>query len=80
MTKSLNLKLVIFLEYQSLKTLLQTTLFLSDLKSEKIVGTFDEKELQKTNQKQLRAEKVKREKMINCMLYGKDTIISLIAG
>ena len=71
---------MIFLEYQNLKTLLQKTLFLSDLKSEKIVGTFDEKELQKTNQKQLRAEKVKREKMINCMLYGKDTIISLIAG
>ena len=71
---------MIFLEYQSLKTLLQKTLFLSDLKSEKIVGTFDEKELQKTNQKQFRAEKVKREKMINYMLYGKDTIISLIAG
>ena len=71
---------MIFLEYQNLKTLLQKTLFLSDLKSEKIVGTFDEKELQKANQKQFRAEKVKREKMINCMLYGKDTIISLIAG
>ena len=71
---------MIFLEYQNLKTLLQKTLFLSDRKSEKIVGTFDEKELQKTNQKQFRAEKVKREKMINCMLYGKDTIISLIAG
>ena len=71
---------MIFLEYQNLKTLLQKTLFLSDLKSEKIVGTFDEKELQKTNQEQFRAEKVKREKMINCMLYGKDTIISLIAG
>ena len=71
---------MIFLEYQNLKTLLQKTLFLSDLKSEKIVGTFDEKELQKTNQKQFRAGKVKREKMINYMLYGKDTIISLIAG
>ena len=35
MTKTLNLKLVIFLEYQNMKTLLQKTLFLSDLKREK---------------------------------------------
>ena len=34
----------------------------SDLKGEKIVGTFYEKELQKTNQKELRVEKNNKEK------------------
>ena len=34
------------------------TYVISDLKDEEIVGTFYEKDLQKTNQKQFRAEKV----------------------
>ena len=36
--------------------------FISDLKSKGIVGTFYEKELQKTNQKKFRAEKLIRRK------------------
>ena len=41
---------------------------ISDLNSEEIVGTFDKKELQKTNQKEFRIEKVikrKGEKLYN---------------
>ena len=34
------------------------TYIISDLKGEEIVGTFSEKELQKTNQKEFRKEKV----------------------
>ena len=33
---------------------------ISDLKGEEIIGTFYEKELQKTNQKEFRVEKVKK--------------------
>ena len=57
------------LEYQKIKTFLQGAIFpnsseelLSDLKGEKIVETFYEKELQKTNQKEFRVEKVIRRK------------------
>ena len=38
------------------------TYFISDLKGEETVGTFYEEELQKTNQKQCRAEKVKEKR------------------
>ena len=38
------------------------TYVISDLKEEKIVGTFYEKELQKTNQKEFRVEKVIKRK------------------
>ena len=41
---------------------------ISHLNGEKIVGSFYEKELQKTSQ----------EKVINCLPNGKDTIINLI--
>ena len=82
--KILNLKLVILLEYQNVKTFFQKdyvlnqseevfvinkvknavawTYVIIDLKGEQIVGTFYEKELQKTNQKDFRVEQViKRE-------------------
>ena len=36
--------------------------FISDLNGEKIIGTFYEKELPKTNQKEFRIEKVIKEK------------------
>ena len=61
-----NLELVIFLEYQNIKTFLQKAMFqkwpkkvkntvpwpnvITNLKGEEIVGTFYEKELQKPNQ------------------------------
>ena len=49
---------------------------ISDLNGEEIVGSFYEKELQKTNQKEFRLEKVIKVYMSN----GKDIIILLIAG
>ena len=47
------------------------TYIISDLKGEDIVGMFYEKELNKTNQKEFRVERVKR---------AKDMIILLIGG
>ena len=43
---------------------------ISNLKGEEIVGTFYEKELQKTNQKEFRDEKVTKRKSI-CKVYVK---------
>ena len=37
-------------------------MFINDLIREKIIGTFYEKELQKTNQKEFRTEKVLKER------------------
>ena len=57
------------------------TYVISDLNGEEVVATFYEKELQKTNQKEFRAEEViEREKLINYMLNGKATIIFSTAG
>ena len=50
------------------------TYVINNLKSEKIVGTFYEKGLQKANQKVFRFEKVIKTKAINYMLNGKATI------
>ena len=44
-----------------------------------MIGTFYEKELQKTNQQEFRIEKVIKEKVINYMSNGKVIIINLIA-
>ena len=53
----------------------------SDLKDKEIVGKFYGKELQETNQKEFRVEKVrKRKKTINYMLNGEATIIILTVG
>ena len=52
-----------------------------DLNGEKVIGTFYEKELKKTNQEEFRIEKgLKRKKVISCMLNGKSMIILLIVG
>ena len=56
------------------------TYVISDLKREEIVGTFYKKELPKTNQKELRVEKVITQKAINSMLNGKVTIVILAVG
>ena len=50
------------------------TYVVNNLNGEQIVGTFYEKGLQKVNQKEF------REKVINYMSNGKDTIIPLIVG
>ena len=54
------------------------TYIISNLNWEETAGTFYEKELQKTNQKEFRLEKVIKRKCD--MLNGKVIIICLIAG
>ena len=53
---------------------------INDLNGEKIIGTFYEKELQKTNQEEFRIEKVIKKKGKNYMSNGKDMMIHLIVG
>ena len=54
------------------------TYVISNLIGEEIARTFYEKELQKTNQKEFRIEKVIKRKVVNFTLNKKDTIISLM--
>ena len=56
------------------------TYLINDLNSEEIKGSFYEKELQKTKQKEFRIQKVIKRRVINYMSNGKDTIILLIIG
>ena len=53
---------------------------ISDLKGEKFVGTFYVKELQKTNQKEFRVEKVKKRKGEKNMLNRQATVVLLTVG
>ena len=88
MIKTLNLKLMILLEYKNIKTFFLVikkvkdtalwTYVISNLIGEEIARTFYEKELQKTNQKEFRIEKVIKRKVVNFTLNKKDTIISLM--
>ena len=55
------------------------TYVVSDLHEEKIVDSFYEKDLQKTNQKEFRIEKVIKVKETNYMSNGKDITTHLIA-
>ena len=55
------------------------TYVINDLNGEEIIGAFNEKELQKTNQQKFRIEKVIKKKG-DCMSNGKVMIIHLIAG
>ena len=63
-----------------IKNTVPWTYVISDLNGELIAGTFYEKELQKSSQKECRIEKVIKKRMINCTLNGKDMIIHLIVG
>ena len=63
---------------QKVKNTVPWPYVISDLKGEEIVGTFYERELQKTNQKEFRVEKVI--KAINYMLNGKATVFLLTVG
>ena len=59
----------------------EKVMIIHSINGEKIVGTFYEKELQKTNEKELNIEKViKKKKMINYMFSEKVMIIHSIAG
>ena len=54
---------------------------INDLNGVEVIGTFNEKELQKANQEKFGMEKVIKKKVINYMLNGKDMIIhSWIVG
>ena len=64
---------------KKVKNTVPWTYVISDLKGEEIVGKFYEKDLQKTNQKEFRVEKVKK-KVINYMLNGKATTVLLTVG
>ena len=48
---------------------------INDRNGEEIVETFDEKEFQKTSQKEFRGDE-----LYNCMLNGKASIVLLIFG
>ena len=63
---------------KKIKILCHEHTLLSNLNWEETVGTFYQKELQKTNQKEFRLEKVIKRKCN--MLNGKVIIICLIAG
>ena len=63
-----------------IKNTVPWTYVINDLNGEEINGTFYEKELQKTNQKEFRIEKVIQKKEINYMSNGKVIIVYLILG
>ena len=65
---------------KKIKDTVPWTYVINDLKGEEIIGTFYEKELQKTNQEEFRIEKVIKKKETSYMSNGKDMIIHLIAG
>ena len=70
-----------FFVIKEVKNTVPWTYVINDLNGEEIIGTFYEKELQKTNQQGFRIEKkLLKEKEINYMLNGKDMTIYLIAG
>ena len=65
---------------KKVKNTVSWTYVINDLNGEEIMGTFYEKELQKTSQEEFRIEKVIKRKGVTCMLNGKDVIIHLIVG
>ena len=65
---------------KKVKNTVPWTYVINDLNSKEIMGTFYEKELQKTSQEEFRIEKLIKRKTIKCMLNGKDMIIHLIVG
>ena len=65
---------------KKVKNAVPWTFVISDLNGKEIVGTFQEKEFQKTNQREFRTEKVMKKNVMSSMLNGQDTIICVIAG
>ena len=65
---------------EKVKNTVPWTYVINDLNGEEIIGTFYEKQLQKTNEEEFRIEKVIKRKGIKYMLNGKDIIIHLIVG
>ena len=65
---------------KKVKNTVPWTYVISDLKGKEVVGTFYKKELQKTNQKKFRVEKVIKRKGNNYIFNGKATIVLLAFG
>ena len=63
-----------------IKNTVPWTYLISELNGEEIVGSFYEKELLKTNQKEFRIAKNRKQKETNYMSNGKDMAIPLILG
>ena len=63
---------------KKIKNTVPWTYVINDLNGEEIIETFYEKELQKTDQKEFRIEKILKKK--GDKLYGKVIIIHLIVG
>ena len=65
---------------KKVKNTVSWTYVINDLNDEEITGEFYEKELQKTNQKEFRIEKVIKKRVINYMSNEKVIIIHLIVA
>ena len=65
---------------KKVKNTVPWTYIINDLSGEEIIGTFYEKEQQKTNQQEFRMEKVIKKKGDNHMSKGKVLIVYLIPG
>ena len=63
---------------EKVKNTVPWTYFINDLNGEEIIGTFFEKELQKTNQKEFRIEKVIKRKgdKLNVKWKGYDNLFN----
>ena len=83
MSEFLNTKIFLLKDIRQIKKVKNTvprTYVINDLNGEEIIGTFYEKELQKTNQQKFRIEKVIKRNVINYLSSGKVMIVHLIAG
>ena len=65
---------------KKVKNTLPWTYLIEDLNGEEIIGTFCERELQKTNLKEFRIKKVIKTKSKDYMLNGKVAIYFLTVG
>ena len=65
---------------KEIKNTVPWSYIINGLNGEEFIGTFDEKELQKTNQQEVRIELVIKKKKTSHMSNGKDMIIHLLAG
>ena len=65
---------------KKVKNTFSWTYVINDLNGEEIIGTFYEKELQRTNQEEFRIEKIIKKKETSYMSNGKDMIIHSVVG
>ena len=65
---------------KKVKNTFSWTYVINDLNGEEIIGTFYEKELQRTNQEEFRIEKVIKKKETSYMSNGKHMIMHSVVG